>query len=260
MSECGVSGSPTSSSGDTYGGDEVTGRPLSEPATRVATPKSERYGVSVSVEQDVCGLDVPVDDTLAVGIGECARHRRHHASGRLKIPWASVERLPQRPSAQPAHHEVRPVWVPPVVVERNEVRMLELGDLLRLRLESADERWLVDELRPDGLDCHLTPDRGLVGAVDDAEVAAADLLAELVPAHRATERTGQDGRRQAVDSQGREVGREALDEKLEDVLRASDALEPERAQSLRLPAAARRRERRVRLRREQHLAPCAAAS
>ena len=132
--------------------------------------------------------------------------------------------------------------------------MLELGDLLRLRLESANERWLVDELRPDGLDRHLTPDRGLVGAVDDAEVAAADLLAELVPAHRAAERTGQDGRRQAVDSQGREVGREAVDEELEDVLRASDALEPELAQRLRLPAAAGRRERRVRLRREQHLA------
>ena len=100
----------------------------------------------------------------------------------------------------------------------------------------------------------LAPDRGLVGAVDDAEVAAADLLAELVPAHRATERTGQDGRRQAVDSQGRKVGREAVDEELEDVLRAADALEPELAQRLRLPADRATPQCRVRVRREQHLA------
>ena len=38
------------------------------------------------------------------------------------------------------------------------------------------------------------------------------------------------------------------------MLRGSDALEPELAQGLRLPAVAGRRERRVRVRREQHLA------
>ena len=250
MSERGVSGCPDCSFAD------IGHNP---PAFRAGQAGGDtevgEVCVSVLVEQDVCGLDVPVDDTLAVGIGECARDLRHHASGRLEVPWASVERLPQRPSSQPAHHEIRTIRVSPVVVEGNEVRMLELRDLLRLRLEPADERWLVDELRTDGLDCHLTPNRGLVGAVDDAEVAPADLLTELVPAHRATGRTGQDGRRQAVDSQRRIVGREAVDEELEDMLRASDALEPELAQRLRLPATARRRECRVRLRREQHLAP-----
>ena len=38
--------------------------------------------------------------------------------------------------------------------------MLELGDELRLRLEPADERRLVDELGADRLDRDLTPDRG----------------------------------------------------------------------------------------------------
>src|SRR5262245_24220035 len=114
--------------------------------------------------------------------------------------------------------------------------MLELGDELRLRFEPANERWLIDEIGADCLDRHLTPDRGLIGAVHDAEIAAADLLAELVSAYRAAERTGQDRPGQAVDPEGREVRRKAVDEELEDVLRGSDALEPELAKRSRLPA------------------------
>ena len=88
--------------------------------------------------------------------------------------------------------------------------MLELGDQLRLGLEPAHERGLVDQLWTDDLDRDLAPDRGLVRAIDDTEVAAADLLAELVAAHRAAERAGRDRGGQAVDPEGREVGGKPL--------------------------------------------------
>ncbi len=217
-------------------------------------PEVGEVPVSVPVEQDVRGLEVAMDGTLPVGVGKRAPDLQQQARGRLQVPRASVECLPQRASSQPAHHEVRALGVSPVVVERNEVRMLELCDQLRLGLEPADERRLVDELGPDDLDRHLAPDRGLVGAVHDTEVAPPDLLAKLVSAHRAAERAGPDRRGQAVDPKGREVGGQALEQELEDVLRAAEALEPELAQRLRLPAAARRRQCRVRVPREQHLA------
>ena len=116
------------------------------------------------------------------------------------------------------------------------MRMLELGDEPRLRLKVADERRLVDEIGPDDLDRDLSADRRLVRAVDDAEVADAYLLAELVPAYRAAERIGRDRGRQPVDPERGEVGRKSVEQELEDVLRAADALEPELAQRLRLPA------------------------
>src|SRR5262249_14600961 len=131
--------------------------------------------------------------------------------------------------------------------------MLELGHHLRLCLESTDERRLVDELGPNGLDRHLAPDGGLVRAVHDTEVSSPDLLAKLVSAHRAAERARPGRRGQLVDPKRREVGRKALEEEWEDVLSAAETLNPDLAQRPRLPAAARRRERRVRLRREKHL-------
>ena len=67
------------------------------------------------------------------------------------------------------------------------MRVLELRDESRLRLEPAHERGPVDELGADHLDRDLAPDRRLVGAIHDADVAAPDLLAELVAPHRAAE-------------------------------------------------------------------------
>jgi hypothetical protein len=115
--------------------------------------------------------------------------------------------------------------------------MLELGDESRLRLEPAHKRRLVDELGADHLDRDLAPDRRVVRAIDHADVAAADLLAELVAPHRAAERADRGRRGHAVDPERREVRGEPVEQKLEDVLRAADALEPELAEGLRLPAA-----------------------
>ena len=95
--------------------------------------------------------------------------------------------------------------------------MLELGDQLRLGLEAADERRPVGQLGADHLDRHLPADRGLVRAKDDAEVAAADLLAELVAPHRAAERAGRDRGRQPIDPQRREVGGKPAHQQLKDM-------------------------------------------
>src|SRR5580765_435513 len=119
--------------------------------------------------------------------------------------------------------------------------MLELGDEPCLGLEVAHERRLVDEIGPDNLDRDLSADRRLVCAIDDAEVADAYLLAELVPADGAAECIGRDRRRQPVDPEGREVGRLSVEQQLEDVLLTADALETKLTQRLRPPAGLRGR-------------------
>ena len=77
--------------------------------------------------------------------------------------------------------------------------VLEPRDQPSLGLEAADELGLVDELGTDHLDRHLPAHRRLVGAVDDAEVALADLLPQLVTPHRPAESARRHRRRQPVE-------------------------------------------------------------
>ena len=192
-------------------------------------------------------------NALPVRVGQRAADLGEHTRSGLDLPRPALQRLPQRTAAQPAHHQVGALRVAPVVIERDDVRVLELGDELRLGLEAADEGGLVDQLRTDDLDRHLAAHRRLIGAVDDAEVAGAHLLAQLVAADGAPEASARRRRRRPVDSKRREVGRQPLDDQLEHSDRRADPLEAVLAQCLRLPAGTGRREA-VRVPGEQHLA------
>ena len=132
--------------------------------------------------------------------------------------------------------------------------MLELGDQLRLRLEPAHERRLVDQLGADDLDRHLAPDRGLVRAIDDAEVAAADLLAELVASHRAAERARRDGGgRRSIRRGGKSEGSPSS-RSWKTCCGLPMPLNRNSPSAFACQPPLRRRQRRVRVRREEHLA------
>ena len=94
------------------------------------------------------------------------------------------ERVGEAAGADQPHHEVGGAGLAPVVVERDDVRVFEPGDELGLGLEPADERRVVGELRPDHLDRDFASDDRLVGAIDGAEGAPAELVAQLVAADR----------------------------------------------------------------------------
>ena len=86
--------------------------------------------------------------------------------------------------------------------------VLQLSYELCLGLEPAHEIWPVDKLGPDHLDRYLPAHRGLVGPVDDSEVALPHPLPQLIPAH-CPDRAGTDERRrQSVGDQWSDLPRQ----------------------------------------------------
>ena len=147
-------------------------------------PEVGQVGVAVAIDQDVRRLHIAVDDAVAMGRPQGAGDLREHRRGAFGRQRPVGERVGEGAGLDQAHHEVGGTRLTPVVVQRDDVRVLEPGDELGLGLEPADERRVVGELGPDHLDRHLAPDDRLVGAVDRPEGAAPELLAQLVAADR----------------------------------------------------------------------------
>ena len=106
------------------------------------------------------------------------------AGARFHPPWRSAPA--KAPAPQVGHHQVGALRVAPVVEERDDVGVLQLGHDLRLALEPAHESRLVGVLGADHFDRHLAAHRRLVRPIDQPEVALAERLAQLVAAHRSS--------------------------------------------------------------------------
>ncbi len=117
---------------------------------------------------------------LAVGDRQRAGDLIQQSGSGLRGPGTTLERPAQVAAAQPAHDQVGAVRLAPVVVQGHDVQVLQPGHQLGFGLEAADEVGVVGVLGQDDFDGHVAPHRGLIGAVDHAEAARADALAQLV--------------------------------------------------------------------------------
>ena len=152
---------------------------------RRAAPDQEvpEIGVPFRVEEDVGRSDVPVRDPLAVG----ERERRGDLLDDAKGP-VSLQRLPslldgsKAPAAQVPRDDVGTTRLPPVVVDRGDVRMLQGGDGLGIRVEATDELRVGGDAFVEDLDGHVAFDVGLDGTEDDPGGSVVDLLQEPVAA------------------------------------------------------------------------------
>jgi hypothetical protein len=84
------------------------------------------------------------------------------------------------------HDEVGTSGFSPVIVERNDVRVLHPRNELGLSVEPANELRIVRRPWMDDLDRDLPPCLRLEGAVDGAEGSRAQELVESVAAERLT--------------------------------------------------------------------------
>ena len=64
------------------------------------------------------------------------------------------------------------------------MRVFQPGSQLSFNFKAPDKIGVIGQLRQNCLDRHLTPDLGMVGAIDDAKAAHPDPLADLVAADR----------------------------------------------------------------------------
>ena len=133
--------------------DERSGDPASE-----RDPEVRQVGVALLVEQDVPGLHVPVHDALTMRRRERGGHLVQDRRRSLAARAAPPEQVLDAAASEEPHDEIGGIRLSPVVVERNDVRVLELGDDLRLALEAADEVRMVRELGRDRLDRDLAAD------------------------------------------------------------------------------------------------------
>ena len=155
---------------------------LPPPPERVGEPEVQHLHLAVVAEEDVSGLQVPVDDAARVGVVEPLRHLEGDAHRLGQGKRTLLEPLAQRPAAEQLQHEVGPLLGPADVVERDEVGVLEAGRRLRLLLEASLTR------RAPGAGAHrlegdAPPQLAILRLPDHAEAAAAELPHQLVPPH-----------------------------------------------------------------------------
>ena len=117
--------------------------------------------VAVSVEQHVRRLDVPVDDPTAVGEVQGVGDLCHDVSDVGECQRVLSQRIGEIAALDPAHDDVGLLGVPPVVVQRHDVRVREAGHRRGLSREPPDEVRIGGAWAPNDLDRDLSIDRGL---------------------------------------------------------------------------------------------------
>ena len=149
-----------------------------------AMPKSPTFTEPSVEQEDVRGLDVAVDHALPMRVVERAQDLRHdpHDVGDAEALVRLEARL-ELASLDELHRDVPDAGFLAEIVDRHDVRMVEAARRLRLAAKAVDHlrRVLAGELvLADRLQRDDALDHRVVGLVDDAHRAAADLAPDLV--------------------------------------------------------------------------------
>jgi hypothetical protein len=114
---------------------------------------------------------------VSEGIGELIED-----TSQLGVIPPLADPVSETPSVHPTHDEKGASRLPPEIVQRNDVGMLETGDYPRLLGEAADKVRSLRQFGVDYLDGHLATDCWLKRPVDDPDRSTPCHVSELVPA------------------------------------------------------------------------------
>ena len=134
-------------------------------------------------QQHVGGLDVAVHDPDGVGVAEPFDHLGQDAGGQRRWEAAlALDHAVQVAALDQLGDEVEHLVVLAVVVDPHDARRLEAGQDRGLVLEAGPEVVVAGQVRDHELDRDLAVEGGVVGLVDHAHAALAELAQESVTA------------------------------------------------------------------------------
>ena len=131
-------------------------------------------------DEDVRGLDIPVHDAGGVrGLERIGRLDGQVEQERDRQRRA-VDAVAQRLPVEQLHDEERQIAMPPDVVERADVRVVQRRGRPGLTLEPFERRRIGRELRRQKFDRDLTAEPRVLGAINDTHPALPDLVEDAV--------------------------------------------------------------------------------
>ncbi len=146
--------------------DAARGGELGRPGEHLGDAEVGQVGVVALVEQHVVRLQVAVDDALFVGEGQRTGDLAEHPRRQRQRQRPARQAVVQAATAYGLHDDVDVLAFAPEVNDRQDVRVLQAGDELRLVLEAGDELLVVGQLSRHHLDGHVAVHRSLAGQVD----------------------------------------------------------------------------------------------
>ena len=151
----------------------------------------------VLVDEQVLGLQVPVDDALLVGGGEAPGNLDRVVDRLLRREGPRLEFLAQRFAFQKLHDGIGDAVLRPEVEDREDVRMRERRDRLRLALEPGQRLGIGRDGERQDLDRHVPVELLIPSPVHLSHAARADRRKDFVGAEA---RTGRECHGMAVPS------------------------------------------------------------
>ena len=127
-----------------------------------------------SRQHDVCRLQIPVDDSVAMRMVECISNLDGEAQDQIERQRTSREALRQRLSLDVLHHDELNAVLFTDIVEGTDVRMVHLGDGPGLALEPLDGLGILRPVRLQDLDSHSPVEARVGRAIDLAHASGAE--------------------------------------------------------------------------------------
>ena len=137
-------------------------------------PKSSTFVAPLSDDDDVCRLQVAVDDPFFVRRRECrgdGRSQLHHAFDRETAP---VDERVERPAIDQLHRQEVGVAILLDRVDGDDVRVVQCGERARLAAEAFDALRVGGDFRRKHFEGDVAPEGRVGGAVDGSHSAATD--------------------------------------------------------------------------------------
>jgi len=137
------------------------------------------------VEQDVGGLQIPMQHAALMGVMHGAGELDHQRGQRPRV-HRDAALLPRQVAALDEAHAQKPMAVHfPELVDGNDVRVMQLGHHFRFEAEPLQRLAGRQRAVANHLQRHNPAQADLAGTVDDAHATAGDLLEQFVVAETA---------------------------------------------------------------------------